>query len=59
MNEEIAMGVQYATRMYMRHGLGHQRLEELSKDTVMPLIMKWQKMMEAFLGTQVCCLYLW
>ena len=52
-NEEIAMGVQYATRMYMRHGIGKQRLVEISNDSSMPLINKWQKMMEAFLGTQV------
>lgn len=53
MNEEIAMGVQRATQMYMRHGIGKQRLVEISKDISVPLITKWQRMMESFLGTQV------
>ena len=53
MNEEIAMGVQYATRMFMRHGIGKQRLDEISMDSSLPLVNKWQKMMESFLGTQV------
>lgn len=47
------MGVQYATRMYMRYGIGKQRLEEIAQARGVPLITKWQKMMEAFLGTQV------
>jgi len=52
MNEEIAMGVQRATQMYMRHGIGKQRLDEISMDPSMTLLTKWQRMMESFLGTQ-------
>jgi len=41
--------------MTMRYGLGKQRLEALSVDSgdVKTLVPRWQKMMEAFLGTQV------
>lgn len=53
MNEEIAMGVQRATQMYMRHGIGKQRLDEINADNSLLLIQKWQKMIEAFLGTQI------
>lgn len=47
------MGVQRSTQMYMRHGIGKQRLDEIRLDDSMLLITKWQKMMEAFLGTQL------
>jgi hypothetical protein len=53
MDEEIAMGIQRATQMYMRHGIGKQRLDEIYADSSMPFIARWQKMMESFLGTQV------
>lgn len=53
MNEEIALGVQRATQMYMRHGIGKQRLDEIHMDSSLPLITKWQRMMESFLGTQI------
>jgi hypothetical protein len=39
--------------MYMRHGVAKQRLEEIATVPHVPLVTKWQKMMEAFLGTQV------
>ena len=55
LTEEMAFGVQDATRLYLRHGLGMQRLQELSKESgdTGTLVERWQKMMEAFLGTQV------
>lgn len=52
-NEEMIKGIQDATKLFIRYGLGKQRLEEISKDKSTPLVTKWQKMMEAFLGTQV------
>jgi hypothetical protein len=42
--------------MYMRHGVGKQRLEDIATVSDVPLVTKWQKMMEAFLGTQVLVL---
>lgn len=53
MNEEIVLGIQDATKLYIRNGIGNQRLLEVSKDTDSTLVTRWQKMMEAFLGTQV------
>jgi len=53
---EMTTGVQDATDMYMRYGIGARALEEVAKHAGKEspsLIERWQKMMEAFLGTQV------
>lgn len=54
-NKEMAFGIQKATRMYVEHGVGYQKLNEIAKDKgdVGTLVTRWQRMMEAFLGTQV------
>lgn len=52
----MTTGVQDATDMYMRYGIGARALEEIAKNAGKEspsLIERWQKMMEAFLGTQV------
>ncbi len=51
----MAFGIQKATRMYVDHGVGYQKLNEIAKDKgdVGTLVTRWQRMMEAFLGTQV------
>lgn len=53
MNEDMARGVQIGTALYISHGVGRQRLLEICGDTETPLVTKWQRCMEAFLGTQV------
>ena len=54
-NKEMALGIQNATKMYITHGVGFQRLDEISKASGdrETLVYRWQRMMEAFLGTQV------
>jgi hypothetical protein len=49
----MADGIQDATQFYVRHGISNQRLRAMAKDDDMPVVMKWQKMMEVFLTTQV------
>ena len=53
MTEEIFRGVQLGTLLYMKHGIGRQRLTELHQDQNVPLVIKWQRCMEAYLGVQV------
>ena len=50
---EMAEGISDSTQFYVRHGVSKQRLMALSKETDMPAVVKWQKMMEIFLTTQV------
>jgi hypothetical protein len=49
----MAEGIGDATQFYVRHGISNQRLRAMSKDESMPIVVKWQKMMEVFLTTQV------
>lgn len=49
----MAEGIQDATQFYVRHGISNQRLRAMAKDDQMPVVVKWQKMMEVFLTTQV------
>jgi hypothetical protein len=49
----MAEGIGDATQFYVRHGISNQRLRAMSKDDSMPIVVKWQKMMEVFLTTQV------
>jgi hypothetical protein len=49
----MAEGIADATQFYVRHGISNQRLRAMAKDDAMPVVVKWQKMMEVFLTTQV------
>mmetsp|Transcript_2593 Transcript_2593/g.3890 ORF Transcript_2593/g.3890 Transcript_2593/m.3890 type:complete len:290 (+) Transcript_2593:42-911(+) len=55
LTKEMAFGIQSATELFVRHGLGKQKLKDISKETgdVKTLVSRWQRMMEAYLGTQV------
>jgi len=55
LNMEMAQGIQTANHLILKYGVGRQRLELLSKesDSTMPLVMKWQRMMEIYLGAQL------
>ena len=50
---DTAEGIQDTTLFYLRNGISQQRLSALSKDTESSLTMKWQRMMEIYLSTQV------
>lgn len=53
MNMEIAEGIQNANKLILRHGVGNQRLKLLAQTPEMPLVLKWQRMMEIYLGAQL------
>lgn len=55
LTKEMAFGIQNATSLLMNHGVGMQRLQMIAKEAsdVDTLVSRWQRMMEAFLGTQV------
>ena len=53
LNLDMARGIQSANRLILRHGVGHQRLQLLSQQPNLPLVMKWQHMMEIYLGAQL------
>mmetsp|Transcript_9260 Transcript_9260/g.11690 ORF Transcript_9260/g.11690 Transcript_9260/m.11690 type:complete len:295 (+) Transcript_9260:153-1037(+) len=55
LNKDMAVGIQNATMMYIKHGIGKQRLAEIAKEggDEKTLVHRWQRMMETFLGTQV------
>jgi hypothetical protein len=50
---EVAEGIADATQFYVRHGVSRQRLQALAQESEVPAVVKWQKMMEVFLTTQV------
>jgi hypothetical protein len=49
---DMAEGIVDATHFYIRHGISGQRLKVLA-DLDLPVVEKWQKMMEIYLTTQV------
>ncbi len=53
--KDMAFGIQRANELFINHGLGNQKLAEIGKEAgnVETLVSRWQRMMEAFLGTQV------
>ena len=53
LNLDMARGIQNANRLILRHGVGHQRLQLLSQQSDLPLVLKWQHMMEIYLGAQL------
>jgi hypothetical protein len=58
LNEEMAHGVQEATQLFIKHGLGKQALTFLGQrappegDTS-TLVARWQEMMQTYLGCQL------
>jgi hypothetical protein len=50
---DMAEGIADATHFYIQHGLSHRRLQKLAENKEIPVVSKWQKMMEIFLTTQV------
>merc|ERR1719491_153368 len=53
---EMAIGVQEAAQLYIRHGVTSKNLDSiglLADSSTDTLLGRWQKMMETFLGTQV------
>jgi len=55
LNMEMAKGIQIANHLILKYGVGRQRLELLSKepDSSTPFVVKWQQMMEIYLGAQL------
>ena len=53
LNEDIARGIQHGNQLILRHGVGYQRLQLLSTQSDLPLVRKWQRMMEIYLGAQL------
>lgn len=56
LNEEMILGVQNATLLLIRYGLGKKHLLEVAKGARGPLstlVPRWQKMMQGYLGSQV------
>lgn len=52
LDEEMAVGVQNATQLFLNHGLGKRKLELIAKEKERSLVDRWQEMMGAFLGSQ-------
>ena len=52
-NDDIVRGVHLGTLLYMKYGIGRQRLEEIYLDVDLPIVIKWQRCMEIFLGVQL------
>lgn len=54
LNLEMAKGIQTANHLILKYGVGRQRLEILAKENDdVPLVVKWQRMMEIYLGAQL------
>lgn len=55
LTKEMAVGIQNATELFIHHGVGMQRLQDIAKESgdSKTLVHRWQRMMEAYLGTQV------
>jgi len=52
LNIEIAEGIQNANSLILKYGVGSQRLALLATSED-PLVLKWQRMMEIYLGAQL------
>lgn len=53
LNDDIVRGVHLGTLLYMKYGIGRQRLEEIRLDMHLPIVVKWQRCMEVYLGVQL------
>jgi hypothetical protein len=50
---EMVEGISDCTRFFVNYGITNARLKALAQQTDMPAVVKWQKMMELFLSTQI------
>ena len=55
LTKEIAVGIQDSTALFIKHGVGMQKLQMIAQEAgnTETLVNRWQRMMEAYLGTQV------
>jgi len=53
LTEEMAESITDMTQMYIRYGAANQRLKILAKEKDIPIVFKWQKMMEIFFHAQL------
>ena len=53
LNMEMTKGIQQTNLLFIRHGVGKQRLQALANDNTMGLTIKWQHMMETYLTCQL------
>lgn len=55
LTKDMANGIQDATKLFMEHGIGMQKMKVIAKEAedVDTIVGRWQSMMEAYLGTQV------
>jgi hypothetical protein len=51
----MAFGIQKSTELFVKHGVGMQKLKDIAKEPrdTNTLVQRWQRMMEAYLGSQV------
>lgn len=54
-NKELVQGIHNTTKFFVENGLTKQKLNDIAKNAgeEKTLTTRWQKMMEAYLGTQV------
>jgi hypothetical protein len=52
-NEDMIKGIHNGIMLYLRYGLGRQRLLELHSSNGLSLVLKWQRCMETYLGVQL------
>lgn len=54
-NKELVQGIHNTTKFFVENGLTKQKLDDIAKAAgdEKTLTTRWQKMMEAYLGTQV------
>lgn len=50
---DMASGILDTTDFYCRHGISKQRFDQLAAAPQLPIIYKWQKMMEIYMTTQL------
>lgn len=55
LTKEMAFGIQKSTELFVKHGVGMQKLKDIAKEPrdTNTLVQRWQRMMEAYLGSQV------
>jgi hypothetical protein len=53
LTSDIAEGILDVTQFYIRYGISNQRLRALAEEENLPVVERWQSMMEIYLTTQV------
>jgi hypothetical protein len=53
LSSAMAEGILDSTQFYIRHGISNQRLRALANQSEMPVMDKWQQMMEIYITTQL------